>query len=53
VSLITEGSSDKIASKLLRPKNTTLNTGKLKQVIGDVPDFKSGLKQLFTDFHNK
>ena len=52
-SLITPGRSDQFASKLSRPKNTTLNTDKLKQVAGYVPDFRSGIKQLFIDFQNK
>ena len=52
-SLIMRGSSDQFPSKLARPKNTTLNTNKLRQIAGYVPTFKSGLKQLFTDFQNK
>jgi len=52
-SLVQQGNSDNIISKLARPKNTTLNTNKVKQIFGYVPDYKLGLKQLFIDFHNK
>jgi len=52
-SLITRGSSDQFPAKLARPKNTTLNTNKLQQIAGYVPTFKSGIKQLFTDYQNK
>jgi dTDP-4-dehydrorhamnose reductase len=52
-SLIKRGNSDQFPAKLERPKNTTLNTNKLRQIAGYVPTFKSGIKQLFTDFQNK
>ena len=50
-SLIVKGYSDMFPSRLSRPKNTTLNTNKLKEIIGDVPGFKSGLQQLRIDFN--
>src|SRR3569833_1748701 len=49
-SLVAKGNSDMFPAKLERPKNTTLNTNKLKAVVGYVPLLKQGLQQLHKDF---
>ena len=52
-SLIAKGNSDMFPAKLTRPKNTTLNTNKLKEIVGYVPPLKQGIKQLHQDYNHK
>jgi len=48
--LINEGSIDEVEFDTLRPKNTTLNTDKLKKLIGYVPSLEEGIQMLKKDY---
>ncbi|MHA1381289.1 MAG: dTDP-4-dehydrorhamnose reductase family protein [Candidatus Helarchaeota archaeon] len=48
--LIKKSYSDNMNFMIPRPKNTSLNIGKLKNVINEIPNLNEGLKEFYKDY---
>ena len=52
INLIVKSSSDDINFIVPRPKNTSLNISKLKNVINEIPGLNEGLNEFYKDYKN-
>jgi len=50
--LIEKKSVNEVEFKAKRPKNTTLNTDLLNEIIGFTPSFREGVKKMYSDYLN-